>query len=55
MEKELHRWFLDQREKHIPVNGIALKTKALEIRNRLYNCGFHAGGGWLSGYKKDST
>lgn len=37
MEKELHRWFFEQRKRHIPLNGIALKTKALDFQNPLYN------------------
>ncbi|XP_037817448.1 jerky protein homolog-like [Lucilia sericata] len=52
MEKELYHWFIEQRKKHIPVNGTALKTKAIEIQNRLYSGGFHASDGWLSRYKK---
>lgn len=51
MEKALFDWFLNQRNKHIPVNGVILKAKALEIHNQIYGSDFHASDGWLSRFK----
>lgn len=52
MEKALFEWFLSQRNNHIPVNGMVLKAKALEIHNQMYGSDFHASDGWLSRFKK---
>lgn len=52
MEKKLFDWFIGQRNKFVPVNGMALKSKALEIQNKIYDAGFNASDGWLARFKK---
>lgn len=52
MEKKLYEWFLDQRKKHIPVNGTGLKLKALELQKKLHDGDFHASDGWMNRFKK---
>ncbi|XP_053960009.1 jerky protein homolog-like [Anastrepha ludens] len=54
MEKRLYQWFVKQREKHYPVNALALKQKAKEIHLKIKEkeCYFNASDGWLQGFKK---
>lgn len=54
MEKRLYQWFVKQREKHYPVNALALKQKAKEIHLKIKEkeCSFNASDGWLQGFKK---
>lgn len=53
MELQLYQWFLKQREKHVPINGELLKSRALMLHNKLYvEKSFNASEGWLSKFKK---
>lgn len=52
MEEKLYEWFLNQRKLFVPVNGIGLKTKAMEIQKKIYDGGFNASDGWLARFKK---
>lgn len=53
MEKKLYRWFLKQRDKHLPISGESLKIKAKDIYYRvLGNENFTASDGWLQRFKR---
>lgn len=54
MEKKLFKWFIDMRNKKFPVSGLMLKTKALDIHQKIKenNHNFNASDGWLQKFKK---
>lgn len=54
MEKALYSWFLSQRNKNYPINGLILKQKAKELHSKLKenNSNFFASDGWLQRFKK---
>lgn len=55
MEDKLYAWFLEQRNRNCPVNGILLKAKAKEIFEKNPpngNASFNASDGWLDNFKK---
>lgn len=51
MEKVLYRWFINLREKNIPVSGDMIKQKALSISASLNIGDFRASDGWLQRFK----
>lgn len=53
MEKALYKWFLKQREKHIPVTALMIQEKAKSLHNVYKETpSFYASSGWLQRYKK---
>lgn len=54
MEKSLYKWFLHMRNKKMPVSGLMLKAKALEIHDQIKenDRGFNASDGWLQKFKQ---
>lgn len=53
MEAALYKWFVTQRESHVPINGNILKIKAVEIQKKIYgDRGFLSSNGWLTKFKK---
>lgn len=52
MERRLYEWFLRQRKKFVPVNGVTLKSKATEIQRKLHVGDFNASDGWLAKFKR---
>ncbi|XP_017470900.1 PREDICTED: tigger transposable element-derived protein 2-like [Rhagoletis zephyria] len=54
MEKKLYKWFLLQRSKNYPINGLILKEKAKELHAKYSENGstFFASDGWLKNLKK---
>lgn len=53
MEKALYRWFLEQREKNYPINGLMMKAKAKSLHSQIKEnpSGFNASDGWLQRFK----
>lgn len=35
LEKELYKWFIDVRQKHVPLNGTIIRWKAKLIKDRM--------------------
>uniref|UniRef100_A0A0K8V8A3 Jerky-like n=2 Tax=Bactrocera latifrons TaxID=174628 RepID=A0A0K8V8A3_BACLA len=54
MEKALYRWFLKQRQKNYPVNGLIVKEKAKFFHSTIKETqsDFNASDGWLQHFKK---
>lgn len=54
MEDALYKWFLSQRRKNYPINGLILKEKALKLHKKLKenNSTFSASSGWLQKFRK---
>lgn len=54
MEKALYKWFLKQRELNLPVSAEILKSKAIQLHNKINEsrADFHASNGWCSNFKK---
>lgn len=54
MEKQLYKWFLVQREKHLPVSGEIIKKEALNLYSSINpnsSRKFSASDGWLQRFK----
>ena len=51
VEKELYKWFVDARQKNLPISGPVLLVKAAEIAEKL-NTEFIPNNGWLNRFKK---
>lgn len=53
MEKALYRWFLEQREKNYPINGLMIKAKALSLHSQIKEnqSSFNASEGWMQRFK----
>lgn len=54
MEKNLYKWFVNMRNKKMPVSGLMLKAKAKQLHEEINenNRGFNASDGWLQNFKK---
>lgn len=53
MERQLYQWFINQREKQVPISGAMLKERALAIHNRLDpEKPFSGSEGWLTNFKR---
>lgn len=54
MESALYKWFLSQREKNYPINGLILKERAKQLHQQIKeaNSDFFASDGWLEKFKK---
>lgn len=54
MESELHKWYLDQCDKSIPVTGSILRLKAREFNKQIRenDLEFRASPGWMEKFKK---
>ena len=48
IEKTLKKWFIEVRDKNVPVNGALLKTKAENLAIKLGRKEFKATDGWLT-------
>ena len=48
IEKTLKKWFIEVRDKNVPVNGALLKTKAEDLAIKLDRKEFKATDGWLT-------
>lgn len=55
LEDKLYAWFLDQRARNCPINGLLLKAKAKDIFAKVYPDrdveSFHASEGWFHKFK----
>lgn len=55
METKLYKWFEDQRNKHVPINGVELKAMALKLFAQMYpdkpSSDFVASDGWFTKFK----
>lgn len=55
MESKLYKWFADQRNKHVPINGIEMKAMAQKYFAELYpgkkSTDFNASDGWFTKFK----
>lgn len=55
METKLSKWFVDQRNKHVPINDVDMKAMALKLFAQVYpdktNADFNASDGWFSKFK----
>lgn len=56
MEIKLYKWFEDQRNKHVPINGVEIKAMALKIFAQTYpdkkSSDFNASDGWFTKFKQ---
>lgn len=56
LEKQLYKWFLDQRERNCPISGPILKAKAKTLFEQIYPDrtpnDFRASQGWFSKFKR---
>lgn len=52
MEAALYRWFLKLRDRHVPVSGIMMKTKAKKLHAIFKETNsFNASDGWINNFK----
>lgn len=55
MEQKLYKWFEEQRNKHVPINGVELKAMAQKLFAELYpdkkSTDFNASDGWFTKFK----
>lgn len=55
MESKLYKWFEDQRNKHVPINGVEMKAMALKFFAQVYpdkpSSDFIASDGWFTKFK----
>lgn len=56
MEIKLYKWFEDQRNKHVPINGIEIRAMARKIFAQTYtdkkSSDFNASDGWFTKFKQ---
>lgn len=53
MEKALYKWFISLRERNIPVSGLMLKQKAINLQKSIDESStFIASNGWLNRFKR---
>ena len=50
-DQALYKWFVKVREQEIPINGLALKEKALKYAEELGIDDFKASNGWFDRWK----
>ena len=51
LDKLCYEWFVKARNKNIPISGPLVKSKALEIAERIGYENFHASDGWLQKFR----
>ena len=52
IDSALHRWFVQARERKVPVSGHVLKEKAEKFAAALGVEEFHCSNGWIDRFKK---
>ena len=51
VENALHKWFLHQHSKHVPISGLVLQAQAQEFAEKLGYGDFKCSSGWLSRFQ----